>query len=99
MWLDSPTAGKLDPKWEGGWRVKAIQGPTMYVITDGRRDRTVYINRLRKRIQPSPIHSETSTGAPGVVWSPQTIEHEVVEPEEERRYPQHNRRAPDYFHF
>ena len=80
-------------------RIKAIQGPTTYVITDGRRDRTVHINRLCKRIQPSHTHSEASTGAPGVVWSPSTIEHEVVEPEEERRYPQHNRRAPDYFHF
>ena len=32
VWLDSPTAGKLDPKWEGGWKIKAIQGPTTYVI-------------------------------------------------------------------
>ena len=99
VWLDSSTAGKLDPKWEGGWRIKAIQGPTTYVITDGRRDRTVHINRLRKRIQPSHTHSEASTGAPGVVWSPSIIEHEVVEPEEERRFPQRNRRAPDYFHY
>jgi len=27
---DMPTAGKLDPKWEGGWIVEAIKGPTSY---------------------------------------------------------------------
>ena len=54
VWLDVPTAGKLDAKWEGGWIVKAIQGPTTYVISNGKNDRTVHINRLHKRIQPTP---------------------------------------------
>ena len=100
VWLDLPTAGKLDPKWEGGWIVKAIQGPTTYVISDGNKDRTVHINRLHKRIQPAPTLSESSDDTPHeTVWNPPMIEHEVVVSDEEQRYPQHNRRAPDYFHF
>ena len=54
VWGDLPTAGKLDPKWEGVWIVKAIPGPTTCIITDGKRDRTVHINRFCKRIQPAP---------------------------------------------
>ena len=100
VWLDVPTAGKLDPKWEGGWVVKAIQGPITYVISDGKRNRTVHINRLRKQIQPAPTLSESSDDTHyKTVWNPPRIEHEVVVPEEEQRYPQRNRRAPDYFHF
>ena len=25
VWLSIPTAGKLDPRWEGGWKVKACK--------------------------------------------------------------------------
>ena len=42
VWLDIPTAGKLDPKWQGRWMVKDIQGPTTYVITS---DRAVHIRK------------------------------------------------------
>ena len=80
--------------------MKAIQGPTTYVISDGKKDRTVHINRLRKRIQPTPTLSESSDDSPHeTIWTPPRIEHEVVVSEEERRYPQRDRRAPDYFHF
>ena len=48
VWLALPTAGKLDSKQEGGWIVQTVQGPTTYVITDGKRHRTVHINRLCK---------------------------------------------------
>lgn len=27
VWLSIPTAGKLDPRWEGGWTVKSIKSP------------------------------------------------------------------------
>ncbi|KAL5505960.1 hypothetical protein EMCRGX_G007512 [Ephydatia muelleri] len=27
VWLSIPTAGKLDPRWEGGWKVKACKSP------------------------------------------------------------------------
>ena len=101
VWLDIPTAGKLDPKWQGGWRVKVIQDPTTYVITDGKTDRAVHINRQCKRIQPAPTPTTGSAvDIPcEVTWNPPMTEHEIVESEEERRYPQRDRRAPDYFHF
>ena len=68
---------------------------------DGKTDRTVHINRLHKRIQPAPtctLKSAVDTPCEATWNSPMT-EHEVVESEEERRYPQCERRAPDYFHF
>ena len=46
VWPSSHTAGKLDLKWEGKWRIQLIQGPTTYTITDGDRTRTVHANRL-----------------------------------------------------
>ena len=44
----------------GGWTMKVMQGPITYTITDGKRDRTVHISRLRKQIQPVPTLSESS---------------------------------------
>ena len=84
----------------GGWIVKAIQDPTTCVISDGKKDRTVHINRLHKWIQPAPTLGESSDETPHeTVWNPPIIEHEIVASEEERQYPQRNRRVPDYFHF
>ena len=60
VWLSIPTAGKLDPRWERKWVVHSIPGPTSYIITDGKRLRTVHVNRLQQRIQPDAmIHSQT----------------------------------------
>lgn len=88
------------PQVRGGQIVKAIQGPTTYVISDGKKDRTVHINRLRKQNQLTLHSSESSDDNPHeTVWHPAMIEHEVVVSEEERRYPQCNRRAPDHFYF
>ena len=36
VWLTSPTAGKLDPKWKGDWKAKTVNGPTTYTISDGK---------------------------------------------------------------
>ena len=71
------------------------------MITDGKTDKTVHINRLRKRIQLAPTcTTESLADTPcEVAWNAPMIEHEVVESEEERRYLQRDRRAPDYFHF
>ena len=43
VWLSIPTAGKLDPKWEGGWVIQSVQSPITYPISDGR-TKTVHIN-------------------------------------------------------
>ena len=39
VWLLSPPAGKLDLKWEGGWEIQSVQGPST-------RTKTVHVNRL-----------------------------------------------------
>ena len=51
VWLSIPTAGKLDPRWEGGWTIKSVQSSTTYTISDGGRIKTVHINRLQPRVQ------------------------------------------------
>ena len=47
VWLSIPTAGKLDPLWEGEWIIQSIVSPTTYTIHDGSRTKTVHIDRLR----------------------------------------------------
>ncbi|KAL5509727.1 hypothetical protein EMCRGX_G005145 [Ephydatia muelleri] len=51
VWLSIPTAGKLDPRWEGGWKVKACKSPVNMEVSDGTRNQVVHVNRLRHRIQ------------------------------------------------
>ena len=46
VWLDLPTAGKLEPKWVEGWIENATQGPIIYLITDGKTGGIMHINRL-----------------------------------------------------
>ena len=100
VWLSIPTAGKLDPRWEGKWKVKAIKGPVNMEITDGRRTRVVHVNRLQKRLQAHPQEISDMTNpsdAPShsdVPW----IEHEYIpplSPQGTRRYPARERRPPD----
>ena len=47
VWLSVPTAGKLEPKWEGEWVIQSVQSK----INDGKRTKTVHINCLRPRLQ------------------------------------------------
>ena len=61
VWLSIPTAGKLDPKWEGKWVVQSVLSPVTYTICDGRRTKTVHINRLRPRLQFDTDISITAT--------------------------------------
>ena len=53
VWLSRLTAGKLDPRWEGNWSVKAVKSPCNVEITDGQRTRVVHVNRLRHWVQPT----------------------------------------------
>ena len=94
VWLSSPTAGKLDSKWEGGWEIESIQWPATYTITDGTRTKTVHINRLRPRTQPSNCSTSRESN-----WEAPSIEHDVIDTDvpRERRYPTCNRRPPDRF--
>ena len=78
VWLSIPTAKKLDPRWEGGWRISEVMSPINMKISDGQRTRVVHVNRLRHRIQPQPndptipLQHQTSN------WYPPQIEHLVV---------------------
>ena len=99
IWLSIPTARKLQPRWEGKWTVKQIIGPVNLKITDGKRTKVVHMNRVQHRVQPQKFTEEmpleTSRAAQ---WCPPQIDHlEVPYPMElERRYPQRNRRPPDW---
>ena len=99
VWLFIPTAGKLNPHWEGKWRIHAIPGPVTYVNYDGTRYRTVHVNCLRCRVQPdlesTPIHTPSEQNH--TTWRAPTVEHHIpiVDPDGERQYPQRIRRPPD----
>ena len=43
VWLSVPTAGKLDPRWEGGWRMKSTNSPVTFETTDGQRMKVIHV--------------------------------------------------------
>ena len=95
VWLSVPTAGKLDPRWEGNWKISAVKSPVTMEITDGRK-KVVHVNHLHHRVQPG-----CDSADPQTLWTPPEMEHFVV-PEPApvpplRRNPPRNRRPPDYF--
>ena len=49
VWLSVHTAGKLQPRWEGGWKVTAVKSPVTIVINNGRKSKVVHSNRLQHR--------------------------------------------------
>ena len=61
VWLSIPTAGKLESRWEGGWKIKSVKSPVTIEITDGRRTKVVHVNRIRHRL-PDP--SELTSSSP-----------------------------------
>ena len=99
VWLSIPTAGKLEPKWEGGWRISSVKSPVTMEITDGERTKVVHINRLRRRIQPMSREQSASDGCTTQPWSPPGIDHHILPSQTvtppARRYPQRERRPPD----
>ena len=100
VWLASPKAGKLDPKWEGDWEVLTVNGSTTYTISDRKRTKTVHVNRLRPRIQPA-LRAATELRPEKVSqWSPPSVEHIIMDTEEPpagSRYPTRDRRPPGWF--
>ena len=81
VWLFCPTAGKLDDRWEAGWEVTEVKGPVTICVkhNDGRRFRTVHVNRLRHRRG----REMESTEAYISNWEAPTVDHEFLESEEE----------------
>ena len=113
VWLSIPTAKKLDPRWEGEWRVKSVKALLSVEITDGRRTQVVHVNRLHHRHQPTwseATGSDSPRTSEGLhtEWNPPWVEHlqaeadiprEAPEPQAVRRCPQRERRAPDRYGF
>ena len=100
VWLSVPTAGKLDPRWEGNWKITAVKSPVTMEISDGNRKKVTHINRLHHRVQPSP-HESQEIRQSHLSWTTPQTEHFVIPPEvptpSVRRNPPRNRRAPNYF--
>ena len=57
VWLSCPRAGKLDARWEGGWKIKKVIGSSNYEMEDGKVLKIVHANRLRLRVQPNHSYS------------------------------------------
>jgi len=100
VWLSVPTAGKLDPRWEGGWIIQSVKSPITYTIHDGKRTRTVHVNRLRPRLQVTPTSDDAVPPLHQNDWAPPLVEHHFIEdnpPGLEHRYPARERRPPDRY--
>ena len=99
VWLSIPTAGKLQPRWEGKWKVIQMKSPVTVKITDGRRIRVVHINRVRHRNQPVETPEYTTNDSGPRQWHPVQTEHFILQetPASERHYPPRHRHPPVWF--
>ena len=78
VWLSIPTAGKLDPKWEGEWKVVSIKSSVNVEISNGKQTKAVHINRLQHRILPSSGSTSPPVSEPVIPpWCPPQVEHFV----------------------
>ena len=59
VWLSVLTAGKLQPRWEGGWKVTSVKTPVTIKISDGTKNKVVHSNRLQHRYQAMANSSES----------------------------------------
>ena len=41
IWLSVPTAGKLSPRWEGGWKIDEVKSPITMKIANGQCSKVV----------------------------------------------------------
>ena len=94
VWLSIPTAGKLDPRWEGKWIIQSVVSPTTFTIHDGLRTKTVHIDRLRQRIQATTSTVPAPLPLPQDNWAPPLVEHHKFSTP---RYPTHEQRQPDRY--
>ena len=101
VWLSIPTAGKLDPKWEGEWIIQSVVSPTTYTIHDGLRTKTVHIDRLRQRIQATTSTVPAPLSLPQDNWAPPLVEHHFITDDDHKsstpRHPTRERRQPDRY--
>ena len=101
VWLSIPTAGKLDPRWEGRWIIKSIKSPINFEITDGiNRTKVVHINRLQRRVQPHITSDENTNARPQSPhsWTSPQADHLNI-PASVPRYPTRMRQQPNYLRY
>ena len=97
VWLSVTTRGKLHPRWEGKWSVVEVKTPINLHITNGKSSKVVHTNRVRHRIIPQ-TDSTLSTQGHSSSWYPPQVTHHVIDSgPESSRYPQRNRRPPNWF--
>ena len=70
IWLSIPTAGKLQPRWEGKWNVIQMKSPVTVQITDGKRTRVVHVDRVRHHNQPVETPYRTLNNLGPRQWHP-----------------------------
>ena len=94
VWLQVPTAGKLEARWEGGWTVKEVLSTVNVTIEHIKtaRTRVVHVNRLQRLVQGEvEALGEPQSGVPVADWEAPHIEHFVLPPQQAeigRHYPQ-----------
>ena len=103
VWLFVPTAGKLDPRWEGGWIIQAVKSPVTVQISDGQRTKVVHVNCVRYRWIPQLLDLEEEASVSNSTtptWQPPQIDQLILPPAPPappRRYPQRDRHPPDRY--
>ena len=81
IWLRVPTSSKLQCKWEGGWRVKAVRSPiTVEISKKDKKSRVVHVNRVRHWIQRSQQEMLDQQSQSRANWQPPDFEHIVIPP-------------------
>ena len=80
--MSVPTAGKLDPRWEGNWKISAVKSPLTIEITHGRRKKVVHVNRLHHRLQPGCDKGEKVSTDPQTPWTPPQMKYFELAPAE-----------------
>ena len=103
VWLSIPTAGKLQPRWDGGWTVTKVKGPCNLELTNGHHMKVVHVNRVRYRKQPDQT-LDPSIPMQSQRWNSPSIDHCFVPSPEndsslQRRYPLRERHPPDWLRF
>ena len=89
VWLSVPTTGKLQPRWEGGWKVSSVKGPVTIEISNGKQSKVVHSNRLQHNLQAAANSSESMvTNSPVPVLILPQVEHCIAEMvSQSHRYP------------
>lgn len=81
VWLSVPTAGKLQPSCDGGWKVTSVKSSVTFGISNGRKSKMVTVTDYIHQFQAASNSSESmvTNSAVPLSISPQ-VEHFIVKP-------------------